>query len=194
MVARTGMAALILRLRNLADAGTAEWTKDATTYWADDLLEDQLDLHVVEYREEVPPIPEAVDGDTEYHKYKLAYRNIEEATSGTAHWSIRNTQGTLQGTAGYSVNYEQGLVTFTADTAGSTMVCRYKAYDLPASAANIWRTRAANVHSYYSIREGEHSLSRAEWFDHCLKMADLMDKQAGQAGNLTVRMYRSDLA
>lgn len=194
MAARSGMTALILRLRNLADAGTAEWTKDATTYWTDDLLEDQLDLHVVEYREEVSPIPEAVDGDTEYHKYQLSYGNLETATSGTAHWSVRNTQGTLQGTANYAVNYEQGLVTFTPDTKGTIMVCRYKTYDLHAAAADIWRTRAANVHSYYNIREGEHSLSRSEWFGHCLKMADTMDKKAGSTGQMTVRMYRSDLA
>lgn len=194
MAARTGMANLIARLRGMCDAGTAEWTKDGTAFWTDDQLEDRLDPHVVEYRADVDPLPELVDGSTEYHKYSLAHGNLEEAASGTAHWVVRNTGGTAQGTATYSVNYEQGLITFAADTAGSPMIVRYKTFDLWAAAADVWRHRAANVHSYYNIREGEHSLSRSEWFDHCWKMADESDKKTGSAGNMQVRMYRSDLA
>ena len=193
MAARTGMANLIARLRGLCDVGTAEWTKDGTAFWNDDQLEERLDLHVVAYKQDVNPAGELVDGTTEYHKYPLSFGNLEEAASGTAHWVVRNTGGTAIGTASYSVNYEQGLITFPADTTGSIMTARYKTYDMWAAGADIWRTRAANVHSRYNIREGEHALTRAQWFDHCLKMASQFDVKSGGAGNMQVRMVRSDV-
>jgi hypothetical protein len=192
-MARDGMGSLIERVRVLADAGTAEWTLGTVTYWSDDLIEDRLDLHRVEYRESASPIGINVDGTTEYHDYQLSYGQLEEAASGTTAWQVRSAGGTLQGTATYDVNYEAGKVRFTADTDGSIFYFWYRAYDVYAAAADIWRTRAANVHKYYTVREGEHSLSRSDMFKHCMLMAGEMDKQAGGAGNLVVRMYRSDL-
>ena len=194
MTARTGMANLIQRTRNLANVGTAEWTLNSVSYWSDDHVEDVLDLHRVDYVETVAPLGVNVDGTTEYHEYKLSFGNLEEAESGTAAWSVRDSSGTLAGTANYSKDYETGLITFTATTAGTIMTCRYRAYDLYAAAADIWRNRAANVALYYDIKEGEHSLSRSQMFNHCIQQATLMDTKAGLAGNQMTRMYRSDLA
>lgn len=194
MAIRSGMANLIQRTRNLANVGLSEWTLGTETYWSDDHVEATLDLHRVEYVETVAPIGENVAGTTEYHKYKLSFGNLEEAESGTANWSVRDSAGTLQGTANYSKNYEAGLITFTATTLGTIMTFRYNAYDLYAAAADIWRTRAANVSLYYDIKEGEHSLSRSQMFKHCIQQATLMEAKTGIAGNKMTRMYRSDLA
>ena len=193
MAARAGMGNLIGRVRLLANVGTSEWTLDATTYWTDDQIEDRLDLHRVDYEEQVSTIPVTVDSATEYHDYHLSYGNLEEAESGTTRWSVRSTSGTLQGTATYTPNYEAGLLVFTADTEGSAMLVRYGAYDVYAAAADIWRARAANVSLYYDIKEGEHSLSRSQMFKHCMTQAELMDSRSGVVGNATVRMMRSDL-
>jgi len=192
-MARDGMGNLIQRVRLLANANTDEWTYGTRTYWTDDLIEDQLDLHRVEYVEQASAIPVNVGGSTAYHDYKLSHGYLEEAESGTANWSIRDSAGTLAGTAGYSTNYEAGLITFTADTRGTTMTVRYNTYDVFAAAADIWRTRASNVALYYDIREGEHSLSRSQMFDHCMQQATIMNSKSNVADSGMTRMFRSDL-
>lgn len=188
-MARSGMAALIQQVRLLADVGTAEWTQ-VETYWSDDHIEAELDKTRQWMVETVSPVEVSVDGTPEYHDYLLTYGNLEEAASGTEAWMVRDLTGALQGTANYSVNYEAGQVTFTADTDGEQMRIYYRTYDLYATAASIWRARAGNVASYYNIKEGEHSLSRSEWFQHCMVMAELSDSMARIRVS---RMDRSDI-
>lgn len=186
---RSGMANLIQRIRVIADVGTAEWTQ-VETYWSDDHIESELDAHRRDLVESVAPISVNVDGTSEHHDYYLTYGNAEEADSGTAAWQVRTIDGSLQGTADYSVNYRKGLLSFPADTGGSHLKVRYRSYDLYATAAGIWEARAGNVAAYYNIKEGEHSLSRAQWFEHCMAMAGQMwSKSKGQV----VRMVRSDI-
>jgi hypothetical protein len=192
-MARTGMATLIEQVRLLANVGTAEWTIGTVSYWTDNQVQAQLDAHRRDFVEDVLPQGVNVTGTVEYHDYRLSYGNLEDIGSGTAAWSVRDTGGTLYGTADYSAAYDVGLISFTADTAGSPMVVRYRAYDPYSAAADIWRSRAANVSLYYDIREGEHSLSRSQMFSHCMLQATILDNMAGAGVNQMTRMYRSDL-
>ena len=188
-MARSGMANLIQRVRVIANVGTAEWTQ-VETYWSDDHIESELDAHRQDLVESIAPLSINVDGAAEYHDYYLTHGDIEEASSGTAAWQVRTTDGALQGTANYSVNYRRGLINFPADTGGSHMLVRYRTYDLYATAANIWEARAGNVAAYYNIKEGEHSLSRTQWFEHCMAMASQMRRKGK---GRVVRMVRSDI-
>jgi len=193
MTARSGMSNLIQRVRELANVGTSEWTLNSVTYWSDDHVQTRLDQHRRDYVEVIEPASEYVEGSTEYHDYRLSFGHLEETASGTTAWSVRGSGGTVQGTADYTVGYETGLIRFTADTAGSAMTVRYRAFDPYLAAADIWRARAANVALCYDIKEGEHSLSRSQMFKHCNAQAAQLERQAGNAGNTLVRMYRSDL-
>lgn len=46
-------------------------------------------------------------------------------------------------------------------------------YDLNRAAARGWRWKAAKIASVYNVSGDGRSLSRAQWFDHCLEMVKL---------------------
>ena len=54
--ARAGMGTLIETLRGMTDAGTADYTIGATTYWSDDAVQMVLDRHM-DYIDHVGIVP-----------------------------------------------------------------------------------------------------------------------------------------
>lgn len=141
MTARTGMASLILELRGMTHAGTADYTIAGVSYWSDDHLQVIMDRHRrMVNREELEPIIFHGEGGTiDYYEYRSRYRNFE---SGTAVFVVEDAQGNNQGTALYSADYSTGIVTFAADQGGTAYFLTGRSYDLNASAADVWRQKA----------------------------------------------------
>lgn len=116
---------------------------------------------------------------------------MEEDASGTAQFSIRDSLGVLHGTAEWSANYNAGQIRFAADTMGSAMVLSGYAYDLNASAADIWERKASHAHTLYDFSADGASYKRSQQFDYCLKMS-AQYRGAGDSVMKTSSFVRSD--
>lgn len=170
MAARSGMANLILRWRRMvADASLGIWT--------DDQAQSILDMHRVQLWQVSLDIQAqlSASGEVIYTLYQAPRGNLEEQASGTAAWRLFDSLGATIGTASYSADYINGLLTFTADQHGSARYIDARAYDLNAAAADAWRERAALQASQYNFATDGQSFSRAQFFDHCEKMAEHYD-------------------
>ena len=195
MTARTGMATLINQTRMYAEAGTADYTLVRTggtiTYWGDDEIQDVLERCRKDiYREPLLKIPTHIAGGSiEWTLYQSRYTLMEQTLSGTANFVLRNSAGSIIGTALYSVDYQRGLITFAADTGGSTYFLTARSYNLQKAAADIWRMKASHVADRYDLQTGEIGLDRSQLMKHYIKMADMYD---GEGGPETVKMHRSD--
>lgn len=177
---RAGMQNLINRVRALTGAGQSEYTVGDLTYWTDEHLQGILDSNarfVIE-----SPLAwqrQQVGGTAYYFAAGLAYRDLEEAASGTARWAVRDGPGTLQGTAGYSVDYRQGLITFTANQGGTAYYVTGYTYDVHAAAADVWDERLARFTLFYDWSADNQSFSRSQAWDHAVKMRDYHRSKAG---------------
>lgn len=177
---RAGMQNLINRVRALTGAGASEYTVGDRTYWTDNDLQDILDSNarfVIE-----SPLAwqrQQVGGTAYYVTAQLAYRDLEEAGSGTARWAVRDGPGTLQGTAGYSVDYRQGLISFTANQGGTAYYVTGYTYDVHAAAADVWDERLANFVLFYRFSADNQTFDRQQAFDHAVKMRDYHRSKAG---------------
>ena len=126
------MASLILSLRYMTNAGSADYTIAGASHWTDNQLQDALDRRRYEVREETLTSFGALqnDGSTDYLDYQSEYTWLETTDGGTARFILQNAAGSILGTATYSVNYERGLVTFGSDMGGSTVYLTGYAYDV----------------------------------------------------------------
>jgi hypothetical protein len=178
------MANLILRLRALANAGTAEHTiaNGGESFFSDNHLQDILDANVTFMRNEpLRWIPEAVGGGvSEWHDCKTGWRDFEEASSGSANWTVRDGLGAIQGTAGYTPNYIDGIIRFTTNQAGTAYYLTARSYDLYGAAADLWLRRQAFYANGYQFQGDGQSFARQQAFDHALNMETRMRAQAGQ--------------
>lgn len=187
MAVRTGMANLISRWRRMVDdAGTAVWT--------DEQAQQILDVNREDFWwDSMTPVPEQSGGSTVYTVYLLRRQNLEELSSGSAYWRVFDGAGTTIGTAGYAVDYLTGIITFTADQMGSARFLTGRAFDLYGAAADAWRERAASKASAYNFQADGGRFDRAQWFEHCLKMAEYYGNLVH--GGMTVSVLdRSDVA
>lgn len=189
MAARTGMATLITRWRELvADSGTAAWT--------DDEAQTILDSYRVDlYRRELVPVPVNIGGTTQYLTHRVGYGDLETVASGTAYWQVWDANGGTIGTASYSADYQLGIVTFTADTKGSARYLDARSFDLNGAAAHGWRELGAAKASLYKFSADGASYDRQQWFEHCMTMAAHYDRMAttGSGAMMVSMMTRSDM-
>lgn len=188
MTARTGMASLILAMRGLADAGTADWTNGTASYWDDDHVQDVLDRHRTDIRREplTPYSQYTGAGTISYLEYRSQYGNIE---SGTAVFNLQDGPGATVGTANYSVDYNLGIVAFATDQGGSAFYMNARTYDLNAAAADIWRQKAGYYAKAFNFSTDNHQVSRGAIIANCLQMANYYERLAGSG---SVEMLRSD--
>lgn len=173
------MVDLIQRFRLLVnDAAAATWTDQQ----AQDLL-DQYRVRV--YREPLEMEKTLTSATTyEYKVFHSRYRNFEQ---GTALFKVEDASGGQRGTADYTADYIRGVLTMTADQAGTALYLTAWAYDLDAAAADAWRQQAGNVAAYYNFTADGHQMSRSQWFDHCVRMAEIFDARSQP---VTVRQWR----
>ncbi len=175
MTARTGMADLILQLRSMSDAGTADYTIAGVTYWTDDQLQTTLDLNrrdiIREYLTSIHT--ELGGGSIAFYDYRSRFQHLE---SGTAVFLVKDTTGTTSGTANWSADYNRGLITFIADQVGTAYTLTARSYNLNGAAADVWRQKAAQTSKLYSFQAGGQSFTRAQWHTNCIEMANEYDQ------------------
>lgn len=160
-MARTGLSDLRSTLRQLAEAGTADFSINGTAYFTDDQLDTILDLYrkdIVFF--EMEAIPYKTASEIVYNEYKIHYRDLEQTTGGTAIFYVQDASGNVQGTASYSVDYSRGIVTFETDTDGVAYFITARSYDLRGAAAEVW------------LRKGSVSGFSVEYQKHCLKLSE----------------------
>jgi hypothetical protein len=189
------MANLITELRSLSEAGTADYTLGASTFWDDDSLQNVLDLHRMDVVfEQLTPCPTygTTNGTLIYNTYKSSYGYYEATTGGTAVFYVQDGTGAVQGTAAYTPDYRRGVVTFGADTSGTTYYLTGRSYDLNASAADVWRRKASHYASAFDFSTDNHSVTRSQVYAHALEMAEYYEGKSGDAVSV-VQMYRGDM-
>lgn len=186
MSARAGMSANIEYLRGLTNAGTADYTLGTVAYWDGDQMQAVLDRNRVDfYRAAFQKIQQYEGGTVVYKIYQSEFRFIESGTN----FELEDAEGNTVGTALYTLDAERGKVTFASDTGGSTYYMTGRSFLMEPAAAEIWRSKAANVSAYYDIKTISQSLSRSQMVKQFLEMADYFD---AQSGIMTVEMFRSD--
>jgi hypothetical protein len=189
--ARPTLLTLIGELRQMTDAGPADYTLAGVTYWTDAHLQAALDRHRVDlYREPLTALETHVGGGTvHWLDYQSGYGHLEETSGGTAIFVVEDSTGVDQGTASWSADYARGRITFSQNQGGTAYYLTARSYDLNAAAADVWRTKAAQSAKLYHVSTDNHSLSREQIFAHALQMADYY---AGRAAPALTDLYRSD--
>ena len=187
---RASMVDLLLTLRGLTNAGSAEYTVNAVSYWTDAQMQDVLDRHVSQIRhEDLSPIAKVGVGSIGYFDYQSSRRFFETSSGGTARFIVQDETGATVGSAAYSVDYPRGLVTFGTDTAGQTRYVTGFSYDMNAAAADVWAQKASHYVTAYDVSTDKHDLKRSQIIDNCLKMSR---EYAAGAQVFSVSIGRSD--
>jgi hypothetical protein len=187
---RAGMVDLIADLRAMTDTGYEDYKVAGVYYWSDKHLQDYLDRYRFDFIEaELQPIQQYSNGTTYYLDYRSQYGNLESVASGTGVFKLDNAGGTNQATSTWSADYRRGIITFTSDTAGSSMFLTGRSYDMNAAAADIWRNKAANAAKMYSFSAGGQSFQRNQFMANCIQMAQFYE---GMSGPTIISLYRGD--
>ncbi len=186
---RAGMADLVTRWREyVADSAGSVWTNAEAQTILDGFSTDL-------YRYQLDVTPMNTGGTTQYRTYRIGYRDLETAASGSPYWQVWDGNGSAID-LGYTVNYQTGVVTFTANQHGSARYLDGHAYDLYGAAAHGWREMAGNKAHLYKFTADGATYDRNQWYEHCMSMAahyqSLATSPQGSGTNVTL-MYRSDL-
>jgi hypothetical protein len=194
MTARLGITDLITELRGMAEAGTADYNLGNTAYWSDDHLQNVLDDHRTDIVfEQLRPLPTYGAGGTLiYHTYKSCYGMYEQTTGGTAIFYVQDGTGANVAGSLYTPDYRRGVVTFVADTSGTTYYLTGRSYDLDAAAADVWRRKASHYANAFDFSTDNHSVTRSQVYKHALEMAEYFEGKSGDAVT-TINMFRGDM-
>lgn len=194
-MARTGMTAIIEELRSLTEAGTSEYSLGTTTYWSNDALQDILDINRKDLRfSALRSYPDTVSGGTlQYYEYRSDYGYYEATTGGTSILYLQDSTGATLGTALWNADYRRGVFTFVSDAKGTAVYLTGRSYDLNASAADVWRRKAAHyAPTSFDFSTDNHSISRAQVYDHALDMVAFFEGISGDSIQVVDR-NRSDM-
>lgn len=185
-MARTGMANPILKLRQLAAAGTADYALAGVTFWTDDQLQSILDQHREDiFSQRLEIVPTVTGGTTHYYDYYCTPGDYEQ---GTAAFQVTDSLGNA---VTPTINYEAGHLSFgTTDQGGTVYYLTGRMFDMSAAAAHVWRSKAAHVADAYDFSADGHSMSRSQMQRQYLEMANVY---AGQAKITNVQMVRGDV-
>jgi len=190
MAARVTMTDLLLTLRGLTAAGSAEYTVNGSAYWTDDQLQAVMDRHVFAVNHEaLTPVAKTGIGSIAYFDYQSARRFFEGSVGTSTRFTVQDATGATIGTAAYTADYPAGRVTFGTDTLGAGRYLTGYSYNLNACAADIWGQKAAHYVTAYDFSTDNHNLRRSQIIDNCLKMA-----REYAAGGAVVQVFvgRSD--
>lgn len=189
-MSRSTLAEPIARVRELAAAGTADYSDDA--------IQTVLDRNRLDFADDaLAPLRENNGGTPVYYVYQAHFRNLEATDGGTAVLYIRDSSGARVGTASYSVLTEAGRVTFLANTDGTAYYLTGRSYDVYAAAAEVWRMKAAAVAGRFDFTADGASFKASQLIDQYNQMADQCSSLAtfgyGAAGLRSSTMVRDDL-
>lgn len=165
MAIRQGLTSIVNELRRMADVGTAEYTVAGSAYWSDDDLQKALDRRSVLYhRIPLEPVPDFVNGNTEYRRYELTRPRdlpIEGTASGTVWFRLYSGQGTTI-TTGYTLSSDDGMIRFDADMMGSVLYVDYTVHNPYLAARDVLYARAVHEVRRFDVRTDAHTLSRSQ--------------------------------
>ena len=190
------MAAIVEQVRQLATAGTGDYTVNGVSYWTNDQIEAWLDRTRVELWDEYTTVVPTVNsgGTTVYTDYRIGRSWLEATTGGSAIFYLTEADGTRIGSANYSIDYATGRVTFTSDQAGSVRYVTARSYDVYEAAARIWEAKAAHVADRFDFTADGASFRASQLMQQYLAMAQQMRGQSNSGGVRTARMVRDDVA
>jgi hypothetical protein len=187
MTARSTMTDLILSLRGMTSAGTADYSIVGVAFWSDDQLQMVLDRHRLHVYHEPLDVVQNWDGggSVSYTDYYSGRQNLE------ADAFLEDSLGADVGTALYTADYNTGRFVFAADTAGTAYYLTGKAYDLNGAAADVWRQKAAHLAASGSFdwSSDNMSMKRSQQVAQAREMAAWY---AAFAWPVTVTLTRSD--
>lgn len=188
------MNSAISQLRQMCQAGTADYTVAGTTFWTDDQIQGILDAYRSDFKETLTiKASYAGAGTTEYRNYYFYTSEgyaVEEATSGSDAWRVETTNGAEIGTANYTANYSAGHLLFSADQGGSVYVLRGRRYDVFRAAAQLCKRKAASYAADFDIQSDNHDLKRSQRVKH---FTDLAKQYESLAPATMARLIRTDV-
>jgi hypothetical protein len=158
-------------------------------------LQDILDVHRKDLRfSALRSYPDTVSGGTlQYYEYRSQYGYYEATTGGSSILYLQDSTGATLGTALWNADYRRGVFTFVSDAKGTAIYLTGRTYDLNASAADVWRRKAAHyAPSSFDFSTDNHSISRAQVYDHAVEMVAFFEGISGDSINVIER-YRSDM-
>lgn len=180
--ARNGTSHLLVRLREMVN------DEDGSKF-GDGELQDVLDEFKVRIHREMLEAEKTYTSNTtyEYTVFHSRYANWEGVASGTAYFQVQDSAGSQRGSTLWSMDYVRGVLTMSADQGGTELYMTGWVHDLNRAASELWRRLAGSVSGYYSFGVDGHTLSRSDWFKHCI---DMSKYYAAQARPITVRSWR----
>jgi len=200
IASRDGLADLRDELRTLTETTENDWAIGRQHFWDDSQLDKVLDRHSVSVEHELLVSEQHYDttaGSVSTHDYYSEQGNFETIASGTSYFQVQDATGAVHGTSEWDADYAIGQISFTTDTMGSSMYLTGYAYDLNASAADIWQRKASHYATAFDFSTDNHNLRRSQIYDHCLRMADYYGALAGNTnvgagGMSSISVTRSD--
>lgn len=189
-MARSGLANILLRLREMTATGYSDYAVNGVAYWTDDQLQVYLDRYRTPYRYRyLKAVPDYTAGDYTYTEYHLPHyaKHIEESDG----FRITSSDGTTIAAANYSVNFEAGIVTFTTDQDNADRYADFRAYDLNKAAADIWDAKAAHVAERVDFAIDNHDIKASQMIKQYRENARY---HRSQGGPVFAKMYRTDEA
>ncbi|SRR5258706_3852741 len=204
-MARSGMTAILEELRGMVEAGTADYTMGTTVYWTDNALQDVLDINRIDIvHGPLVPNPIIVGGTVPSPTIRYPYYSFlqyvspfggffENTSGGTSIFYLQDGTGATLGTSLWNADYRRGIVNFVSDTLGTAIYLTASRYDMNAAASNIWRKKASHyAPSSFDFSTDNHSIRRAQVYDHAINMAEIFEGKSGNAMQ-TVDRFRSDM-
>ena len=202
---RNGMANLVQRLRQMTEAGTADYSLAGETYWSDTEMQATLD----EFRTRRIDLslraePDYVSGASIYRRYTLPYgagNAVEGTAGGTDVFRVYDSTGATVAGSVYAFNERELSVTFTNDTEGSARYWSGYSYDLIGAARQVWLMKASHVWNAVNFSVDWQRFDREALYRHCMEMATNFGASLAGSGKLgsqgsmkATRMLRTDLA
>lgn len=200
MAARAGMTNLIARLRQMCEAGSADYILAGKTYWSDDDLQARLDEHrrrVIGTALIVRPTYEM--GEYVYERYEIPREvgnTVEGVAGGADVFRVYDSTGAAVSADDYTFNERDLTVTFDADTEGAAYYWDGYVYDIRAAAKDIWLDKAAHAANAINFSADGHKFDREALYQHCMSQAKVYGYSEANAGGgmKTSRLIRTDLA
>lgn len=195
MTARTGLAGLIVELRQMTESAAGDYSINNKSYWNDEDLQNILDIHrrdIIFEQLQMYPVPIA-GGSISYLDYRSSYGYYEETTGGTAIFYVQDSTGATIGSSTYTPSYRRGQIQFSSNQSGSVYYLTGRSYDLNAAAADVWRRKAAHVApTSFDFSTDNHSVNRSQVYKHSLEMADYFEGKSIESVT-SVQSFRGDI-
>jgi hypothetical protein len=186
---RDGMARLIAELRALTDVDVED-----ESFWTDEQLVSVLDQHSQDVIFlQLRPFVERIDGKLVYLRYyfpsSLQWLEGEE-TEGV--FRLTDSKG-HELSASFTYDPARRVIVFETDREGKAVYFTGRSFDMNASAARVWRIKAAQRAHLVRWRAGAHTVHQDQQYRHCIEQAELFERKGGFRTSVMVRTdYKVD--